>query len=81
MTVTTTPFENTSIKVGPARKASYKCKMARRNKRTMGKDSQDRWEHAAFRPKLQLFALLLNLYCYNQKSGDVTASVHPVMWI
>lgn len=46
MTVTTTPFENTSIKVGPARKASYKCKMARRNKRTMAKDSQDRWERA-----------------------------------
>uniref|UniRef100_A0A7N8YDR2 non-specific serine/threonine protein kinase n=1 Tax=Mastacembelus armatus TaxID=205130 RepID=A0A7N8YDR2_9TELE len=42
VTVTTTPFENTSIKVGPARKASYKCKMARRNKRTIGKDSQDR---------------------------------------
>ncbi|XP_008315563.1 microtubule-associated serine/threonine-protein kinase 1 [Cynoglossus semilaevis] len=41
VTVTTTPFENTSIKVGPARKASYKCKMARRNRRTMGKDSQD----------------------------------------
>ncbi|KAK2919061.1 microtubule-associated serine/threonine-protein kinase 1 isoform X2 [Channa argus] len=41
VTVTTTPFENTSIKVGPARKASYKCKMARRKKRTMGKDSQD----------------------------------------
>nr|XP_043884212.1 microtubule-associated serine/threonine-protein kinase 1-like isoform X2 [Solea senegalensis] len=41
VTVTTTPFENTSIKVGPARKASYKCKMARRNKRTMAKDSQD----------------------------------------
>ncbi|XP_061572628.1 microtubule-associated serine/threonine-protein kinase 1 isoform X1 [Cololabis saira] len=41
VTVTTTPFENTSIKVGPARKASYKCKMARRNKRTMGKEGQD----------------------------------------
>uniref|UniRef100_A0A671YP24 non-specific serine/threonine protein kinase n=1 Tax=Sparus aurata TaxID=8175 RepID=A0A671YP24_SPAAU len=41
VTVTTTPFENTSIKVGPARKASYKCKMARRNKRTVGKESQD----------------------------------------
>lgn len=56
VTVTTTPFENTSIKVGPARKASYKCKMARRNKRTMGKDSQDRWEHAViffcFRSKM-----------------------------
>ncbi|MEQ2194726.1 hypothetical protein XENOCAPTIV_002107 [Xenoophorus captivus] len=42
VTVTTTPFENTSIKVGPARKASYKCKMARRNKRTAGRESQDR---------------------------------------
>uniref|UniRef100_A0A8C6PH08 non-specific serine/threonine protein kinase n=1 Tax=Nothobranchius furzeri TaxID=105023 RepID=A0A8C6PH08_NOTFU len=41
VTVTTTPFENTSIKVGPARKASYKCKMARRNKRTVGKEGQD----------------------------------------
>ncbi|XP_034395612.1 microtubule-associated serine/threonine-protein kinase 1-like [Cyclopterus lumpus] len=41
VTVTTTPFENTSIKVGPARKASYKCKMARRNRRTMGKDGQE----------------------------------------
>ncbi|KAM4584361.1 microtubule-associated serine/threonine-protein kinase 1-like isoform 2-T2 [Odontesthes bonariensis] len=41
VTVTTTPFENTSIKVGPARKASYKCKMARRNKRTMAKEGQD----------------------------------------
>ncbi|XP_077380535.1 microtubule-associated serine/threonine-protein kinase 1 isoform X2 [Festucalex cinctus] len=41
VTVTTTPFENTSIKVGPARKASYKCKMARRHKRTVGKDGQD----------------------------------------
>ncbi|XP_053711072.1 microtubule-associated serine/threonine-protein kinase 1-like isoform X1 [Synchiropus splendidus] len=41
VTVTTTPFENTSIKVGPARKASSKCKMARRNRRTMGKEGQD----------------------------------------
>ncbi|XP_077574353.1 microtubule-associated serine/threonine-protein kinase 1 isoform X2 [Stigmatopora nigra] len=41
VTVTTTPFENTSIKVGPARKASYKCKMARRHKRTMAKEGQD----------------------------------------
>uniref|UniRef100_A0A8D0CGW9 non-specific serine/threonine protein kinase n=1 Tax=Scleropages formosus TaxID=113540 RepID=A0A8D0CGW9_SCLFO len=41
VTVTTTPFENTSIKVGPARKSSYKSKMARRNKRTMGKEGQE----------------------------------------
>uniref|UniRef100_A0A8C5BLX0 non-specific serine/threonine protein kinase n=1 Tax=Gadus morhua TaxID=8049 RepID=A0A8C5BLX0_GADMO len=39
VTVTTTPFENTSIKVGPARKASYKCKMARRNRKTPKRSS------------------------------------------
>eukprot|EP00062_Callorhinchus_milii_P021087 gi/632977430/ref/XP_007905339.1/ PREDICTED: microtubule-associated serine/threonine-protein kinase 1 [Callorhinchus milii] len=41
VTVTTTPFENTSIKIGPARKSSYKAKMARRNKKISGKDGQD----------------------------------------
>ncbi|KAL4647917.1 microtubule-associated serine/threonine-protein kinase 1-like isoform X1 [Arapaima gigas] len=41
VTVTTTPFENTSIKIGPARKSSYKSKMARRNKRTVGKEGQE----------------------------------------
>lgn len=38
MTVTTTPFENTSIKVGPARKSSYKSKMARRSTRAGAKE-------------------------------------------
>lgn len=38
VTVTTTPFENTSIKVGPARKSSYKSKMARRSTRTGAKE-------------------------------------------
>uniref|UniRef100_A0A8C2KP68 non-specific serine/threonine protein kinase n=1 Tax=Cyprinus carpio TaxID=7962 RepID=A0A8C2KP68_CYPCA len=42
VTVTTTPFENTSIKVGPARKSSYKSKMARRSKRTV-KEGQERY--------------------------------------
>ncbi|KAL0993057.1 hypothetical protein UPYG_G00102690 [Umbra pygmaea] len=41
VTVTTTPFENTSIKVGPARKSSYKSKMARRNKKTGAKEGQE----------------------------------------
>ncbi|KAG5853890.1 hypothetical protein ANANG_G00031620 [Anguilla anguilla] len=41
VTVTTTPFENTSIKIGPARKSSYKSKMARRNKRTIAKEGQE----------------------------------------
>ncbi|MBN3305795.1 MAST1 kinase, partial [Amia calva] len=41
VTVTTTPFENTSIKIGPARKSSYKSKMARRNKKTVAKEGQE----------------------------------------
>ncbi|XP_053319257.1 microtubule-associated serine/threonine-protein kinase 1 isoform X2 [Spea bombifrons] len=39
--VTTTPFENTSIRTGPARRSSYRSKMARRSKRSMGRDSQE----------------------------------------
>ncbi|XP_071774620.2 microtubule-associated serine/threonine-protein kinase 1 [Centroberyx gerrardi] len=49
VTVTTTPFENTSIKVGPARKSSYKSKMARRNKRTGAKEGQDKKRSSLFR--------------------------------
>lgn len=41
--VTTTPFENTSIRIGPARRSSYKAKMARRNKRPSAKEGQERW--------------------------------------
>uniref|UniRef100_A0A3Q0R0Y8 non-specific serine/threonine protein kinase n=1 Tax=Amphilophus citrinellus TaxID=61819 RepID=A0A3Q0R0Y8_AMPCI len=60
VTVTTTPFENTSIKVGPARKASYKCKMARRNKRTMGKDSQDNKKRSSLFRKITKQSNLLH---------------------
>ncbi|XP_029914240.1 microtubule-associated serine/threonine-protein kinase 1 [Myripristis murdjan] len=49
VTVTTTPFENTSIKVGPARKSSYKSKMARRNKRAVNKEGQDKKRSSLFR--------------------------------
>lgn len=42
VTVTTTPFENTSIKIGPARKPSSRAKMARRNKKSITKEGQDR---------------------------------------
>lgn len=42
VSISTTPLENTSIKVGPARKDSYKAKMARRSKRSRGKDGQER---------------------------------------
>uniref|UniRef100_A0A3Q1IZV1 non-specific serine/threonine protein kinase n=1 Tax=Anabas testudineus TaxID=64144 RepID=A0A3Q1IZV1_ANATE len=41
VTLQTTAMENTSIKVGPARKASYKAKMARRSKKSKRKDGQD----------------------------------------
>ncbi|XP_023650456.1 microtubule-associated serine/threonine-protein kinase 2 isoform X3 [Paramormyrops kingsleyae] len=41
VSISATPFENTSIKVGPARKANRKAKMARRNKKTKTKESQD----------------------------------------
>ncbi|MED6261473.1 Microtubule-associated serine/threonine-protein kinase 1 [Ataeniobius toweri] len=49
VTVTTTPFENTSIKVGPARKTSYKSKMARRSKRAGVKEGQDKKRSSLFR--------------------------------
>ncbi|XP_041444840.1 microtubule-associated serine/threonine-protein kinase 1-like isoform X2 [Xenopus laevis] len=39
--VTTTPFENTSIRTGPARRSSYRSKMARRNKRSAGREGQE----------------------------------------
>ncbi|KAL4658831.1 microtubule-associated serine/threonine-protein kinase 3 isoform X1 [Arapaima gigas] len=38
----TTALENTSIKIGPARKTSHKAKMARRSKKSKKKDGQDR---------------------------------------
>ncbi|XP_026789387.2 microtubule-associated serine/threonine-protein kinase 2 isoform X2 [Pangasianodon hypophthalmus] len=41
VSISATPFENTSIKVGPARKSSHKSKMARRNKKTKTREGQD----------------------------------------
>ncbi|XP_074492474.1 microtubule-associated serine/threonine-protein kinase 2 isoform X3 [Sebastes fasciatus] len=41
VSICATPFENTSIKVGPARKIGHKSKMARRNKKTKTKEGQD----------------------------------------
>ncbi|XP_060775960.1 microtubule-associated serine/threonine-protein kinase 2 isoform X1 [Neoarius graeffei] len=41
VSISATPFENTSIKIGPARKSSYKSKMARRNKKTKTREGQD----------------------------------------
>ncbi|XP_060132476.1 microtubule-associated serine/threonine-protein kinase 3 isoform X2 [Zootoca vivipara] len=39
----TTALENTSIKVGPARKNSSRTRMARRSKKSRRRESQDRW--------------------------------------
>ncbi|XP_048870435.1 microtubule-associated serine/threonine-protein kinase 1-like isoform X1 [Brienomyrus brachyistius] len=60
VTVTTTPFENTSIKVGPARKSSYKSKMARRNKRTVGKEGQESKKRSSLFRKITKQANLLH---------------------
>uniref|UniRef100_A0AAY4BYU7 non-specific serine/threonine protein kinase n=1 Tax=Denticeps clupeoides TaxID=299321 RepID=A0AAY4BYU7_9TELE len=66
VTVTTTPFENTSIKIGPARKINNKCKMARRNKKTAAKEGQERCRRAFLfpnsTPQLSVFhhGLLIN---------------------
>ncbi|XP_027034738.2 microtubule-associated serine/threonine-protein kinase 1 isoform X2 [Tachysurus fulvidraco] len=49
VTVTTTPFENTSIKVGPARRSSYKSKMARRSKRTVKEGQESKKRSSLFR--------------------------------
>ncbi|XP_010185782.1 PREDICTED: microtubule-associated serine/threonine-protein kinase 4-like, partial [Mesitornis unicolor] len=40
--VTTTPFENTSIKTGPARRNSYRSRMVRRSKKTKKKENLER---------------------------------------
>ncbi|XP_016058160.1 PREDICTED: microtubule-associated serine/threonine-protein kinase 4 isoform X2 [Miniopterus natalensis] len=42
VSVTTTPFENTSIKTGPARRNSCKSRMVRRSKKSKKKESLER---------------------------------------
>ncbi|XP_041594414.1 microtubule-associated serine/threonine-protein kinase 2 isoform X7 [Vulpes lagopus] len=59
VSISTTPLENTSIKVGPARKGSYKAKMARRSKRSRGKDGQEsRKRNSLFRKITKQASLL-----------------------
>ncbi|XP_039928256.1 microtubule-associated serine/threonine-protein kinase 2 isoform X3 [Hirundo rustica] len=60
VSISTTPFENTSIKVGPARKASYKSKMARRNKRSKTKDGQESKKKSSLLRKITKQASLLH---------------------
>ncbi|KAM5260409.1 microtubule-associated serine/threonine-protein kinase 4 isoform 6-T6 [Hipposideros larvatus] len=42
VSITTTPFENTSIKTGPARRNSYKSRMVRRSKKSKKKECLER---------------------------------------
>ncbi|XP_075758513.1 microtubule-associated serine/threonine-protein kinase 1 isoform X2 [Pelodiscus sinensis] len=58
--VTTTPFENTSIRVGPARRSSYKSKMARRNKRSTSKEGQESKKRSSLFRKITKQANLLH---------------------
>ncbi|XP_037598803.1 microtubule-associated serine/threonine-protein kinase 2 isoform X6 [Cebus imitator] len=58
--ISTTPLENTSIKVGPARKGSYKAKMARRSKRSHGKDGQESRKRSSLFRKITKQASLLH---------------------
>lgn len=44
MALQTIALENTSIKVGPARKTKHKGKMARRSKKSKRRDNYDRCE-------------------------------------
>ncbi|XP_053069458.1 microtubule-associated serine/threonine-protein kinase 2 isoform X6 [Acinonyx jubatus] len=60
VSISTTPLENTSIKVGPARKGSYKAKMARRSKRSRGKDGQESKKRSSLFRKITKQASLLH---------------------
>ncbi|XP_042369239.1 microtubule-associated serine/threonine-protein kinase 2 isoform X3 [Plectropomus leopardus] len=60
VSISATPFENTSIKVGPARKTSHKSKMARRNKKTKTKEGQDSKKRTSLFRKITKQASLLH---------------------
>ncbi|XP_066521384.1 microtubule-associated serine/threonine-protein kinase 2 isoform X8 [Hoplias malabaricus] len=60
VSISATPFENTSIKVGPARKTSHKSKMARRNKKTKTKEGQDNKKRNSLFRKITKQASLLH---------------------
>ncbi|KAG7231756.1 hypothetical protein INR49_010412 [Caranx melampygus] len=60
VSISATPFENTSIKVGPARKTGHKSKMARRNKKTKSKEGQDSKKRTSLFRKITKQASLLH---------------------
>uniref|UniRef100_A0A4W3KGE1 non-specific serine/threonine protein kinase n=1 Tax=Callorhinchus milii TaxID=7868 RepID=A0A4W3KGE1_CALMI len=47
--IITTPFENTSIRTGPARRHSYKSRMMRRSKKTKKKEGQESRRRSIFK--------------------------------
>ncbi|XP_057565511.1 microtubule-associated serine/threonine-protein kinase 2 isoform X4 [Hippopotamus amphibius kiboko] len=60
VSISTTALENTSIKVGPARRGSYKAKMARRSKRSRGKDGPESRKRSSLFRKITKQASLLH---------------------
>ncbi|KAA0712949.1 Microtubule-associated serine/threonine-protein kinase 2 [Triplophysa tibetana] len=60
VSISATPFENTSIKVGPARKTTNKSKMARRNKKTKTREGQDSKKRNSLFRKITKQATLLH---------------------
>ncbi|XP_074077644.1 microtubule-associated serine/threonine-protein kinase 2 isoform X4 [Macrotis lagotis] len=58
VSISTTPFENTSIRVGPARKGSHKSKMARRDRKSRTKDGPERKRGSLFRKITKQASLL-----------------------
>ncbi|XP_056607631.1 microtubule-associated serine/threonine-protein kinase 2 isoform X1 [Triplophysa dalaica] len=60
VSISATPFENTSIKVGPARKTTHKSKMARRNKKTKTREGQDSKKRNSLFRKITKQATLLH---------------------
>ncbi|XP_047198765.1 microtubule-associated serine/threonine-protein kinase 2 isoform X3 [Hippoglossus stenolepis] len=60
VSISATPFENTSIKVGPARKTNQKTKMARRNKKTKTKEGQESKKRTSLFRKITKQASLLH---------------------
>ncbi|XP_041063691.1 microtubule-associated serine/threonine-protein kinase 2 isoform X1 [Carcharodon carcharias] len=60
VSISTTPFENTSIKIGPARRSTHKSKMARRNKKGKTKDGQESKKRSSLFRKVTKQATLLH---------------------
>ncbi|XP_068949777.1 microtubule-associated serine/threonine-protein kinase 2-like isoform X2 [Petaurus breviceps papuanus] len=58
VSISTTPFENTSIRVGPARKGSHRSKMARRDRKSKAKDGPERKRGSLFRKITKQASLL-----------------------